>query len=163
MQRREVLKAGVAGIVAAFGWPGFVLAKEYFPVQVDENLFQGINRVKNPADETKLEKLHSPVITAPEKVKAGEIFNVSVRIGSILHPMIPTHWIEHLQLNLGNEPAGTLMFRSRGYMKPEGLKPEGQFNLVLGDDFKGKTASIVVQIKCNLHGIWQDYRNLEVV
>lgn len=158
MERREVLKAGAAGILAVFGWRGFVLANEYFPVTVDETLFQGINRVKNPADKSTLEKLHAPVITAPEKVKAGEIFNVSVSIGSVLHPMGPEHWIEHLQLNLGNEPAGTLTFRSRGYMEPE-----GRFNLKLGPDFKGKTASIAVQIKCNLHGIWQNYRNVEIV
>jgi hypothetical protein len=32
---------------------------------VDETLWQGINRVKNPAEESELEKLHSPVMKVP--------------------------------------------------------------------------------------------------
>lgn len=158
MQRREMLKATAAGIVAFSFGRGLALAKEYFPVQVDETLFEGINRVKEPENETPLQKLHWPVINAPEKVNAGEIFMVSVSIGKTLHPMGPKHWIEYVQVNIGNEPAGTLSFRSHGYMKPE-----GQFNLILDEDFRGKTVSIVVQDKCNLHGIWQNYRNIEVI
>jgi superoxide reductase len=72
--------------------------------------------------------------------------------------MGPTHWIEHVQINIGNEPTGTLVFRSHGYMKPE-----GRFNLVLENDLKGKTISLVVQHKRNLRGIWQGYINIEVV
>ena len=68
------------------------------------------------------------------------------------------HWIENVQISIGNEPTGTLLFRSHGYMKPE-----GRFNLILGNDLKGKTVSLVVQDKCNLHGIWQGYVNIEVV
>ena len=64
----------------------------------------------------------------------------------------------NLQLNIGNEPAGTLSFRSRGC-----LMPEGTFDLKLGENLKGKTVSIVVQDKCNLHGIWENYKNIEVV
>jgi superoxide reductase len=158
MQRREMLKTTAAGILALSFGSGIALAKEYFPVQVDETLFEGINRVKDSENETQLEKLHGPVIIAPEKVNAGEIFMVSVSIGKALHPMGPKHWIEYVQVNIGNEPAGTLSFRSRGYMKPE-----GRFNLILDEGFQGKTVSIVVQNKCNLHGIWQNYRNIEVV
>jgi superoxide reductase len=158
MERRELLKVAAAGVLAVGCWRGVAFAKEYFPVKVDESLFQGINRVKNPANEGILEKLHVPVITAPEKVKAGEAFTVSVSIGSMLHPMGPKHWIELVQLNVGNEPAGTLSFRSHGY-----LMPEGKFDLKLGEDFKGKTVSIVVQDKCNIHGIWEHYKNIQVV
>jgi superoxide reductase len=158
MQRRELLKAAAAGVVAVSCWKGLAFAKQYFPMGADDSLFQGINRVKDPKDKSVLEKLHSPVITAPETVKAGEAFTVSVSIGSMLHPMGPKHWIELLQLNIGNEPAGTLSFRSQGY-----LMPEGKFDLKLGEDLKGKTVSIVVQDKCNLHGIWEDYKNIQVV
>jgi superoxide reductase len=158
MQRRDLLKAAAAGVVAVSCWKGFAFAKQYFPVEVDQDLFEGINRVKDPANESVLEKLHSPVITAPEEVKAGEAFTVSLTIGSILHPMGPKHWIELLQVNIGNEPAGTLSFRSQGY-----LMPEGKFDLKLGENLKGKTVSIVVQDKCNLHGIWENYKNIQVV
>jgi superoxide reductase len=158
MNRRNLLTAAAAGAAAFTYGRRLAMAEEYFPVQVDAELFKGINRVKNPANETVLEKLHSPVIKVPEKVKAGEIFSVEVTVGKTLHAMGPDHWIEYLQLNIGNEPAGTLMMRSHGY-----IKPEGRFNLVLGDDLKGKTVSLVVQIKCNLHGIWQNYINVSVV
>jgi superoxide reductase len=158
MNRRDLLKGTAIGALSVLWGGGIALAKAFYPVQVDENLFKGINRLENPEHESGLEKVHVPVIQAPEKVKAGEIFPVDVSIGKILHPMGPAHWIETLQINIGNEPAGTLMFRSHGYMKPE-----GRFNLILGDNLKGKTVSLVVQDKCNIHGIWQGYVNVEVV
>lgn len=158
MNRRDLLKGTAMSALAIACGKGIAFAKEFYPVQVDENLFQGINRLQNLQHETDLEKLHVPVIHAPEKVKAGEIFPVDLTIGKILHPMGPAHWIENVQINIGNEPAGTLLFHSHGSMKPE-----ARLNLMLGDDLKGKTVSLVVQDKCNLHGIWQSYVNVEVV
>jgi superoxide reductase len=158
MNRRDLLKGAVVSALAVAGGRGIVFAKELYPVQVNENLFKGINRLENPEHETELEKLHVPVIHVPERVNAGEIFPVDLSIGKIIHPMGPTDWIETVQINIGNEPAGTLMFRSSGYMKPE-----GRFHLILGDNLKGKTVSLVVQDKCNIHGIWQSYVNVEVV
>jgi superoxide reductase len=158
MERRDALKAAVwSGALVMLG-SRLAAAKVLYPVQVQEDLFQGINRAKNPAQETTLEKLHSPVIKAPDKVKAGEVFPVEVTIGKVPHPMGPTHWIEYLQFNIGNEPAGNVVFRSHGY-----VHPAGKFNTVLGDELKGKTISLVVQIKCNLHGIWQNDVNVKVV
>ncbi|MCG6879040.1 MAG: desulfoferrodoxin [Deltaproteobacteria bacterium] len=158
MNRRMVLKTALYGGAAlAFG-NRVAAAKEHFPVSVNEGLFQNINRIKDPAHMTGLEKKHSPVIRAPEKAKPGEVFDVDIVIGEILHPMGPAHWIEYLQLNLGNEPCGRIDFRSHGY-----LKPKARFSVVAGNDLKGKTVSLVVQIKCNLHGIWENYRNVEVV
>ena len=158
MERRKVIKAAIlGGAVMMFGH-GRVFAKEYYPSQVDETLWQGINRVRNPSEETGLEKLHSPVITAPDNVKVGEVFPVEVAVGRMPHPMGPTHWIEHIQFNIGNEPAANVFFRSQGY-----VQAASKFNVLLGDELKGKTASLIVQIKCNLHGIWQNYANIEVV
>ena len=158
MKRRDLLKAFVAGgTVMAFA-RGMAFAKQYFPVEVDQKLFEGINRIKDPAKPTVLEKKHSPVISAPAKAKAGEPFDVAVVIGEIVHPMGPAHWIEFVQLNIGNEPAGIVNFRSHGY-----LKPEAKFTVVLDDSLKGKTLSLVIQAKCNLHGIWENYTNVEVM
>lgn len=157
MKRRDVLKAAAAGALAVTVGKSISYAKEYYPTQVDETLFKGINRVEE-GKETELSKKHSPVIKAPEKVKAGEPFSVDIAIGKTLHPMTPEHWIESLKINIGNEPAGMLSFQSQGYMKPQ-----GQFNLVLDEKFKGKTVSLVVQGECNLHGIWESYANVEVV
>ncbi len=162
MNRRELLTTAAAGAAVIVGGNRLAIAAaaapEYFPVKVDEGLFEGINRVKNPAEETALERLHSPVIAVPEKVKAGEMFTVEVTIGKVLHPMGPQHWIEYMQINIGNEPAGTLVMRSHGY-----IKPKASFNLYLDENLKGKKISVVVQIKCNLHGLWQNHVNVEVV
>ena len=158
MKRRDFFRTAMWGGALMMLGKGGALAKEYYPVRVDETLWQGINRVKNPAEESELEKLHSPVMKAPARVKAGEVFPVEVSIGKIAHPMGPTHWIEHLQLNIGNEPAGNAIFRSRGY-----LKAEVKFNVLPANELKGQTVSLIAEIKCNLHGIWQNYINVEVV
>lgn len=157
MDRREAIKSAVMGGALVMLSSGRALAKTYYPVGVDEKLWQGINQVQNQSHESGLDKLHSPVIHAPEKVKAGEIFAVDVAIGQIPHPMGPNHWIEHLQLNIGNQPAGNIFFRSHGY-----VQAAGKFNAVLGDELKGQTVSLIVQIKCNLHGIWQNHINVAV-
>jgi len=158
MDRRHFFKTAIWGGALMVLGKGGALAKEYYPVQVDETLWQGINRVKNPAEETGLEKLHSPLLKAPDRVKAGEIFPVEVTIGKTPHPMGPMHWIENLQLNIGNEPAGNVIFRSHGY-----LKAEVKFNILPANELKGKTVSLVAEIKCNLHGIWRNYTSIEVV
>ena len=75
-------------------------------MKVDQGLFETINRVKNPSGKTPLEKSHAPVINAPRTVKAGQPFTVEVAVGEVSHPMVPAHWIEFIELNIGNEPAG---------------------------------------------------------
>ena len=157
MDRRQVIKTAFLGGALLMLGPGRGLAKMNYATQVDENLWQGINRTADPAAPTSLEKKHSPVIKAPDKIKAGEIFPVQVAIGQVPHPMGPTHWIEYLQFNIGNQPAGEIIFRSHGY-----VRAGGTFNAVLDDELKGRTVSLIVQIKCNLHGIWQDYVNVDV-
>jgi superoxide reductase len=157
MDRREAIKIAIVGGAAVMLSQGRALAKEYYPSQVDEKLFQGINRAEKPGEEKGLEIPHSPVIKAPDTVKAGEVFPVEVEIGRVPHPMGPTHWIEHLQLNIGNEPAGNVIFRSHGY-----VKAAAKFNVLLGNELKGKTVSLIVQIKCNLHGIWESHANIKI-
>ena len=160
MRRRDVFKVAIAGGAAMVmgGGKRIAFAEQFFPIEVDKALFQNINRVKDPANETPLEEKHSPVITAPDKVRAGEPFDVEIVIGKVLHPMGPLHWIEYVQLNIGNEPAGRVDFRSHGY-----LKPSTKFSVVLFDDLAGKKISLIVQLKCNLHGIWEAYKNVDVV
>jgi superoxide reductase len=44
----------------------------------EEDLFCGVNMVKDPENMTDLEKKHLPVITATKRVKKGEKFVVKV-------------------------------------------------------------------------------------
>jgi desulfoferrodoxin (superoxide reductase-like protein) len=63
------------------------------------DLFAQVNRPKDPANMADLEKKHLPVLTAPEKVKAGECFDVTVEVGKLLaHPNEPGHHIEFVDL-----------------------------------------------------------------
>ncbi len=151
MDRRSFLKSAVAGSVVA-GFAGAAVAAErFFPTKVDQTLFEGINRVKDPAKKTPLEKSHAPVLVAPTAVKAGEMFTVEVSVGESLHTMGPSHWIEYVELNIGNEPAGRAELQGRGY-----LKPRVTFNVVLKkEDAPAGKVSLVARQHCNLHGLWE--------
>jgi len=157
MNRREAIKVAAWGSAVVLLGKRNLLAEMYYPEQVDEALFQGINRAKTPGQEQGLEMFHSPVIHVAKTVKAGDVFTVEVLVGRSTHPMTPTHWIEHLQLNIGNEPAGNVIFRANGHLKAAAL-----FTVQLDNTFKNKTVSLVAQVKCNLHGIWENYVNVNV-
>ena len=157
-ERRVFLKRAIVGGGTAVLGAGLVWAQDHFLDPVDESLWKKINRLKNPQNETGLEKLHIPVIDAPHSVKAGDVFDVGIVVGKTIHPMGPTHWIEYVQMDIGNEPGGMVTFRSHGF-----VKPMSRFGVVLDQGLKGKTISLVATLKCNLHGIWQHYVNVEVV
>lgn len=100
MERRNFLKASALGAGSLFLVAGQGLTQEHFPVPVDKKLWKVVNRLENPENETALEQKHVPVITAPEKIKTGEVFEVKISIGKELHPMGPAHWIEYFQLSI---------------------------------------------------------------
>jgi len=158
MERRSFLKVATWGIAAIAATKGVFAADKYFPVKVDPQLFDNINRVKDPTNETPLEKSHAPFITAPETVKAGEPFTVEVSVGKVLHPMGQSHWIEFIELNVGNEPAGRVDFQSRGYLSPKAI-----FTVVLEKEAapEGKI-TLTVHQRCNLHGYWESTKNISV-
>jgi len=158
MDRRTFLKTATIGTVG-LGIAGRVFAAEkYFPVKADQGLFETINRVKDPSTKTPLEKSHAPVITAPKTVKAGTPFNVEVSVGEVVHVMGPTHWIESIELNIGNEPAGRIDFQSNGY-----IKPKATFLIVVSKEAapSGKVTLIAHQ-RCNLHGYWEGSLDITV-
>jgi superoxide reductase len=159
MDRRTFLKSAVAGTVVA-GLTGKSLAADiFYPVEVDRTLFGVINRVKNPASKTALEKSHAPVFKAPSSVKAGEPFVVEVSVGENLHVMGQNHWIGYIELSIGNEPAGRADFQSKGY-----LRPRVQFNMVIPRETApaGKV-TLVAKQECNLHGIWEGTIDIAVI
>lgn len=159
MDRRTFLKATAIGSIATGIGSTLAAAERYFPVKVDASLFEGINRVKDPAKKTHLEETHAPALKAPASVKAGEPFTVEVSVGETLHPMGPTHWIEYIALAIGNEPAGRVEFQSRGF-----LEPKVTFHVVIpklaAPDGK---ATLVASQHCNLHGLWESSLNIAVV
>jgi len=158
MDRRDFIRTAVVGAAAA-GMAGSAFGEDrHYPSKVDPKLFDMINRIKDSANKTPLEKKHAPVISAPKQVKAGEPFLVEVTVGEILHDMGPAHWIQNIELNIGNEPAGRVDFQPKGY-----LKPKASFTVVLGQEFVAAgRATIVAQERCNLHGSWEEALDIKV-
>jgi superoxide reductase len=158
MDRRTFIKTALVGTVASSLTAQIAAAERYFPSKVDKSLFEGVNRVKNPTAKSPLEKGHAPVITAPSSVKAGEPFTVEVSVGESLHPMSQTHWIEYIELRIGNEPAGRIDFQARGF-----LKPKAAFTVVIPREAVADgILTLVAQQHCNLHGLWESSANITV-
>ncbi len=159
MDRRGFLKTAAIGTFTVGIAAKAIGADIFYPTAVDKTLFETFNRAKDPKNKTPLEKSHAPFITAPEKVKAGEPFTVEVSVGENLHVMGPAHWIEYIELNIGNEPAGMVTFQSKGY-----LKPKASFTVVIAKEAapNGK-ATLVARQRCNLHGLWESGFDVEVV
>jgi superoxide reductase len=157
MDRRVFLKGAVAGSIAA-GFATTASATGYFPQKVDQSLFNTINRVKDPARKTPLEKSHAPMITAPASVKAGEMFTVEVSVGEKLHGMMPAHWIQGIELYIGNDPAGKVELQPKGY-----LSPKVSFTVTLpGDAAPAGKVTLVAAQHCNLHGYWESSLDIQV-
>lgn len=159
MDRRTFLKSAALGSIATGIGATLASAEQYFPVKVDQTLFTNINRVKDQAKKTPLEKTHAPFIKAPVSVKAGEPFTVEVSIGENIHVMGPNHWIEYIELAIGNEPAGRIDMQPKGY-----LKPRATFTVILPKEAapSGKVTLFASQ-RCNLHGYWESSIEISVL
>ena len=159
MDRRTFLKTAALGTLATGLVNTLASAEPFYPVKVDQTLFTSINRVKDPAKKTPLEKSHAPAISAPASVKAGEPFLVEVSVGENIHGMGPAHWIEYIELAIGNEPAGRIDLQPKGY-----LKPKATFTVVLPKEAapSGKVTLVATQ-RCNLHGLWESNIDISVV
>ncbi len=131
----RVLGATESAVKAA-GFKGFT--------QVDPGLFAGINRVANPEGKSILEKKHAPLIDIPAKIVAGQAFAVTLTMGEIAHPMGATHYIQNVDLLVGNEPAGHVEFR------PEVATAKAMLYIRLD-----KPVTLVARAYCNLHGLWE--------
>lgn len=159
MNRRTFLASTLIGSVAAGISASVASAERYFPVKVDQTLFTDINRVKDQAKKTPLEKSHVPTISAPASAKAGEPFAVEVSVGENVHVMGPSHWIEYIELAIGNEPAGRVDLQPKGY-----LKPKVTFMVTLPKEAapSGKVTLVAFQ-RCNLHGLWESSIDISIV
>jgi superoxide reductase len=158
MDRRTFLTSTVIGTVAAGISSAASAAERYFPVKVDQSLFDTINRVKVPGKKSPLEMSHAPVILAPKSVKTGEIFTVEISVGDKIHDMGPAHWIEYIELAIGNEPVGRVEIQPRGFMKPKAT-----FTVSLPKEIapNGMVTLVAFQ-RCNLHGLWESTLDIAV-
>ena len=119
----------------------------------EDNLFCGVNTVKDPQAMTDLEKKHLPVITAPKKVGKGECFEVIVEVGKLLaHPNEPGHYIEFIELYADHTYLGRMDFTAKTTC------PIMKFCIAL-DHTHGTLRAFE---RCNLHGTWAGQVDIEV-
>ena len=116
----------------------------------------------------KVEK-HAPVIEAPESVKAGEVFTVSAGLGkAIAHPNTPQHYIGWISLYFLPEGAKLPIQVAHAEFKAHGDSTTDQPGPALTNP--NMTASLklaksgVLQAVayCNIHGVWQSSKAIQV-
>ena len=81
---------------------------------------------------------HVPVV---EKTPHGSGSSVTVKVGSVEHPMLPEHFIEWIVLE-------TQQGSQIKHLHP-GEAPKADFALTAGDEV------VAVYAYCNLHGLWK--------
>lgn len=139
-----------------------------------------INKPADPENLTEGERKHIPVIEAPEIAIAGEPFEVTVTVGSIPHVMEEKHFIDWVELYLQNKLVGRKELYPSGertaktVFKVEADKvliaiAEIEKCKVRGVNICGSCGekSVITNLraveKCNIHGVWETYRQIEVM
>lgn len=99
---------------------------------------------------SELEKKHIPVITVAKicGLMPEDCQDVHVKMGQIQHPMLPEHYIQHIDFYIDDE------FISRVILTPGKLNPAAALHL------KAKIGKLTVIELCNLHGAWIKEVNL---
>jgi superoxide reductase len=117
------------------------------------DIFCGVNIVQNSDQASDLERKHVPIITAPDRVKKGECFEVTVEVGKLLkHPNEPGHFIQFVELYAGQTYLARMDFTARTTC------PTMKVCVAL-DHSHGKLRAFE---RCNLHGCWEYEVDIEV-
>lgn len=117
----------------------------------ETSLFCQINTVTTgPADKA---KSHAPVISVQGDAKAGQPFTVNIKVGEVLHPMESGHSIQFVDLYSGDIYISRVDFTQMN-------RPEVSLNIVLSHTGKRMLRAFS---RCNLHGIWEGTKEVNVV
>jgi len=120
----------------------------------ESDMLCGVNEPKDKENPTDLEKKHIPYIGAPEQGQKDKPFDVTIEIGRLLeHPNEPAHFIEWLELYCGDT------FLGRTYFSGGISYPEARFKVKLSHAH----GPLKVWVKCNLHGIWESTKEIQIV
>ncbi len=99
---------------------------------------------------------HTPKIKAPDKVKAGEVFEIEISVGP--HPNKVEHSIRWLEVYFEEKGRGfnpihiaTIRF------EPEYAEPSIKLSLKIN-----KPGTIYALAYCNLHGLWEARKEIDV-
>ncbi len=114
------------------------------------------SRERAPGEAAKKVESHAPSIEAPDEVRAGEPFQVRVRVGP--HPNTVEHSIRWVEVYVHEEgrPFNPVHV-ARVELAPEYAEPELTLTLRLK-----RTSTIYVLEYCNLHGVWEARKQVKV-
>ena len=113
---------------------------------------------------------HIPVIDAPDKIKKGEVFNIKVEVGKeIPHPNTTEHYIRWIDVYFLPQDEtfpcqiGKLQFTAHGE-STQGPNTSTLYTHPVGIvSFKtSKPGTIFASSYCNIHGLWQNSKELKV-
>lgn len=120
----------------------------------EDDILCGINSPSDKSSLTELEQKHIPVISAPNRVKRDEVFEVMVEVGKLkAHPNEPGHFIEWIELYSGD----TFIFRVG--LSGVNSTPTVKIPIKLSH----ATGPLKALAKCNLHGLWQETKDVEII
>jgi superoxide reductase len=108
----------------------------------------------DPSNMTDMMRKHTPLIETPDKVKAGQAFAATIKVGGIdgvEHPNVLGHWINSVSLYAGDRPLARVEFA------PAVSQPQATLSLILE-----QSATLRVVASCNMHGVWQSTRRVNV-
>ncbi len=114
---------------------------------------KGVNRPRDMDNLTDMEKKHTPVIHVPEEVRAGEPFSVKVAVGELLrHPNELSHYINWIALY-----DEVYTFLGMATLPPVVAHPKVRFTVTLEEPTLLRAYAF-----CNLHGLWEGVRRVEL-
>ena len=120
----------------------------------EKGLFCGINEPADPANLNEMEKKHVPWIDCPSTVKAGEPFQVTIKVGEMPHVMEEAHHIQWIEVWFSTN------FNVRIDLTPVFTRPEVTITLVKGSLHKTSTLRVIE--RCNIHGQWESTQDVTV-
>lgn len=98
----------------------------------EKALFCKVNKVADGSAPSEMEKKHTPVIGIPETIRAGQFFDVKITVGEIAHPNDNEHFIQWIELFIGNVYLGRFDFVAVM------TRPEITIPVVLSHALKGR-------------------------
>ncbi len=121
------------------------------------------------SEDWKKEK-HVPVIEAPDSVKSGETFEIKVSVGKeIAHPNTTEHHIRFVQIFYKPEGGKSAYQLANCEFTAHGESTEGAIE---GPAYTHHSVTISVQLKqpgtlvamslCNIHGLWESFKEIKV-
>jgi superoxide reductase len=113
---------------------------------------------------------HVPVIEAPEEVQKGEFFQVKVTVGKeVAHPNTTEHHIRWMDIYFHPEGGKYPYYIGRADFAAHGSSTEGAdtssvyTHHTAALSFKtDKPGMIYAASYCNIHGLWQNSKQLKV-